>query len=460
MFLMPKLIRNSKEVAKMKKAFMLALIIVLVLSLVACITPNEKYGNVLRSQKQRITSPDVDTADMATLVEGNSSFAFELYQTLTKDTSNDEGNLFYSPYSISLALVMTYAGARDETEQQMARTLHFILPQDRLHPACNNLDIKLSNRGKGAKGKGGKPFQLNIANAIWGQEDYEFLPEFLDLLATNYGAGLRTVDFKSAPEDSRIAINNWVSDETKDRINDLIPQGGIDTFTRLVLTNAIYFNAAWQHAFKKGDTKEGPFYLLHGGEVTVPMMRQTASFSYTEGDVYQAIELPYDGYELSMIILLPLPGKFETFEKSLDTQLIDNIMKNLETYDVVLTMPRYKFESSSFSLKTTLTDMGMPVAFVEPPTESGACSPKYANFSGMTGKCDLYIGDILHKAFVAVDETGTEAAAGTAVIMMGAGAPAPGPVVHMIVDHPFIFLIRDIETGTILFVGRMMNPSK
>ena len=397
--------------------------------------------NILQSEKPRITSPEVNESDLTMLVEENSAFAFDLYQLLRQENNN----VFFSPYSISQALAMTYAGARGDTEKQMSDTLHFVLSQDRLHPVFNGLDIELSKRGEGARGKDGEGFRLNIVNAIWGQEDYRFLAEFLDVLAENYGAGLRTLDFVNAPEASRITINDWVSEQTESRIEDLIPEGAIDALTRLVLTNAIYFNAAWQFPFNEDATADGPFYLLDGGEVIVPMMTQTESFGYTAGDDYQAVALPYDGHELSMVILLPREGRFETFESSMDYQVIKGIISDLGNQQVNLTMPKFEFESQ-FSLKKALTAMGMPVAFSAD-----------ADFSGMTGKRDLAIDDVLHKAFVSVDEAGTEAAAATAVIMTLTAVPAPPVVVT--VDRPFIFLIRDIETGAILFVGRVVNPS-
>ena len=291
----------------MNKVFLGVLVVALMLGLAACAQP--VAGEVIQSEKQWVTSPDVNEADLATLVDGSSAFAFDLYQALREA----DGNLFYSPHSISLALAMTYAGACGETAQQIANTLHFTLPQNLLHPAFNSLDLELGRCGEGAKGKDGEGFGLNIVNAIWGQEGYKFLSEFLDLLAENYGAGLRILDFVSAPEESRITINNWVSDQTEDRIEDLIPKGLIDTLTRLVLTNAIYFNAAWQYPFQEDMTEDGPFYLLDGGEVTVPMMRQAELLGYTEGDGYQAVELPYDGGELSMVLLLPPAGHFEAF---------------------------------------------------------------------------------------------------------------------------------------------------
>jgi serpin B len=422
----------------MKRVF-LCMLVVVPLCLTSC--AQAVAGEIVQSEKPRVTSPEVTETDLKPLVEGNSAFAFNLYQALREE----DGNLFYSPYSISLALAMTYAGARGETEQQMADTLHFTLPQNRLHPAFNSLDIELGKRGEGAEGKDDEGFRLHIVNAIWGQKGYHFLPTFLDVLAENYGAGLRILDFASAPEESRRTINNWVSDQTEGRIEDLIPQGMIDILTRLVLTNAIYFNAAWQYPFNEAVTSDSQFYPLDGGEVTVPMMRQTESLGYTEDDNYQAVELPYDGGALSMVILLPRAGQFEAFEESLNAEQVSAIVNALDQRQVALAMPKFEFESA-FKLKEALMAMGMPVAFTEG-----------ADFSGMTGGRDLFISAVVHKAFVSVDEAGTEAAAATAVIMKLTALP--GAPVEFTANRPFIFLIRDIETGSIRFVGRVLNPA-
>jgi len=425
----------------MNKRLIAVLVIVLLLSVIASV--QLAGGGLLKPDKDRISSPGVLTDEQALLVEGNSAFAFELYQAL----KGEEGNLFCSPYSISLALAMTYAGARGETAQQMADTLHFLLEQEKLHPAFNWLDAELASRGEGAEGKDGEGFRLNIVNAIWGQKDYEFLTDFLDVLAGNYSAGLRILDFITETEKSRLIINDWVSNQTEGRIEDLIPQGAIDALTRLVLTNAVYFNAAWAYPFNGKMTADGPFYLLDGEQVIVPMMKQTESFGYTDGGGYQAVELLYDGNELSMVILLPEAGKFEAFEKGLQAQQVDAIISGLQDTRVALTMPKFEFDSE-FSLKDTLADMGMPDAF----------SPHDSDFSGMTGTPDLlYISEVIHKAFVSVDEAGTEAAAATAVIIMR-GSAIPGQPVEVTMDRPFIFLIRDIETGAVLFVGRVLNP--
>ncbi len=429
------------------KEIMLMAIVISLLAMASCGVAEESSkdpasGAVLASEKERV-KPDVPLTEMSELVEGNSAFAFDLYRRLVEEQGDE--NLFYSPYSISLALAMTYAGARSETEAQMVDTLHFILPQDDLHPAFNALDQELVQRGKGAKGKDEKGFQLNIANAIWGQKDYQFREAFLDVLATNYGAGLRVLNFEGAPEEARHKINEWVSEETEGKIENLIPQGAIDPLTRLVLSNAIYFNAAWASPFEEEKTEKGPFTLLDGGQVTVPMMHQTESFGYAEGEGYQALELPYDGGEMSMVILLPEREGIEAFEDTLDVERVQAILAELEHKQVSLTMPKFEFESR-FSLSQTLAAMGMPEAF-----------STRADFSGMTGSPDLFISDVLHKAFVSVDEDGTEAAAATAVVMKLSAMPQE-PMAFTI-DHPFLFLIRDIETGAVLFVGRILDPS-
>ncbi len=422
----------------MKKALTGVLSIILTLGLIGCTVPAS--AEVLKSDKDRVMSPEVGLSDLATLVEGNSQFAFDLYQAL-KDTDD---NLFYSPYSISLALAMTYAGARGETEAQMAETLNYLLSQQDLHPAFNSLDLELAKRGKTSEGKDGEGFRLNIANSIWGQKDYDFLDSYLDLLAENYGAGLRVLDFIADPESSRETINQWVSDETEGRIKDLIPEGGITTLTRLVLTNAIYFNAAWATPFAEEATADGKFYLEDGTEITVPMMKQAEHLGYAEADDYLAVELPYDGNELSMVVITNQGGSFSDFENNLTWEAVQELIGSLESTNVAFTMPKFEFESL-FGLRDTLYSMGMEEAFLET-----------ADFSGMNGQRDLMIHDVVHKSFVSVDEAGTEAAAATGVIVGIVSIPADP--IEVTLDSPFTFLIRDIETGTILFVGKVANP--
>ena len=396
----------------------------------------------VRSDRERNDSPQASARDLKALAQGNNTFALDLYREL----SNSEGNLFFSPFSISQALAMTFAGAKGETERQMMNTLHYELPQVRLHPSFNALDRELASRGRSLQGEESQFFHLNIANAIWGQQGYEFLPDFLDVLAENYGAGLRPLDFARTPEESRVKINDWVSEETEGKIGDLLPPGTVDGFTRLVLTNAIYFNASWTWPFDKRLTQERPFHLAEGGGVRTPMMSETSDdfYGFAKGDGYQAVDLPYSRGEMSMTILLPDEGKFREFEDSLNAETLDRILDDIEIDHITLTMPLFEFESE-FSLGETLAGMGMPDAF----------GPG-ADFSGMTGTRELHISAVIHKAFVSVDERGTEAAAATAVAVPVSG-PAKEPI-PVTVDRPFIFLIRDRATGTVLFLGRVMNP--
>jgi len=393
------------------------------------------------SDKTRDLSPDVPSGNLDALVGGNTEFAFDLYGQL----KDEDGNIFFSPFSISQALAMTWIGARGDTETQMADTLHFNLPQATLHPAFNELDLELHSRGQGAKGKDGKGFRLNIANSTWGQDGWTWLPDFLDSLAVNYGAGMRLVDFATAPDECRVTINRWVEDKTEDRIKDLLPEGTIDNSTALVLVNAIYFNAAWLNHFEVENTFTGDFNLLDGSKVDAQLMRQTEDQNYTDGDGYKALELEYDGEELSMVILLPDVGRFEEIESNLDAEMIDGIVEDLSERSVDVTLPKFEYESQ-FGLVETLTSMGMTDAFM----------PDIADLSGMDGTRLLYITDVLHKAFVCVDEAGTEAAAATGVVIGYTSVPEPATFKA---DHPFIFFIRDIETGAILFLGRVLDPT-
>ena len=416
----------------MKTLFRNILTIIVLIGLAGC---GQAGGDTAQSSQPRDEAPDVPATDEAALVRGNTAFALDLYRALAEE---QEGTLFCSPYSISLALAMTYAGARGSTETQMADVLHFTLPQERLHPALGAGDLSLTSQGED------DGFQLNIANALWGQEGYPFLDAFLDTLAVNYGAGMHLLDYTDDPEAARSTINDWVSQQTEGKVEDLIAPGALDAATRLVLANAIYFDADWLTPFEEPLTKPGRFTLLDGSQVWVPLMHQIGGFGYSAGEGYQTIELPYDDGQMSMIILLPDRDQFDAFEQALDPESLDKILAGIAGPEEVvdLTMPSFEFESQ-FSLAETLMAMGMSDAF-----SSGA------DFSGMTGAADLGISDVIHKAFVAVDEEGTEAAAATAVEMTEEGPP-PATVV-MVVDHPFIFLIRDTETKTILFLGRVM----
>ncbi len=404
--------------------------------------PNPAPGySVAESDKPQNLNPAAGPEDLSELADGNAAFAFDLYRTLR----SEDGNLFFSPHSISTALAMTYAGAAGDTASQMAATLHFTLPAERLHPALNAYALDLQARAEQATE--GTPFELSIANSLWGQDGFPFLDAFLDLLAENYGAGMRLVDYQNDPEGARKAINDWVSDETHDRIKDLIPQGAIDAMTRLVLANAIYFKAGWLNPFEESATGPEPFHLLDGSAAEIPMMRQTESYGYILGDGYRAIELPYQNGNTSMLIILPEEGQFQAVEERLSAEMVADLLSRMTYGQVNLGLPKFTYESE-FNLNNALIGLGMTDAF-----DSGR-----ADFSGMDGARDLFISDVIHKAFVAVDEKGTEAAAATAVIMELTSAPMGEPITFT-VDRPFVYMIRDQQTGSILFLGRVLDPA-
>lgn len=398
-------------------------------------------ASIAKSDLKRDTSPDIPPTDVQALAKNNNAFAFDLYGSLRTEA----GNLIYSPYSISLALAMTYAGARGETESQMAQVLHF-LPQDQAHPAFNALDLQLAESGK-ASSKDAVPLQLSIANAVWAEQTYPFLQSFLDTIALNYGAGVRLVDFINQHEAARKEINDWVSEQTKGKIKDLIPRGMLTPATRMALVNAIYFKADWLSPFDANSTQDAPFHLLDGSEVTVPTMNQDAFLPYAQGDGWQAVELAYQGETAAMDIIVPDEGRFEEVESNLNYESASTILESLQPSSVMLALPKFEFESE-FGLREQLMALGMKDAF----------DGDVADFSGMTERKDLYISAVIHKAFVAVDEKGTEAAAATAVIMERASARLSD--VTLTIDRPFLFLLRDIPTGQILFVGRVVNPAQ
>jgi serpin B len=330
----------------------------------------------------------------------------------------------------------------------MAETLHFRLPNEQVHAGFNTLDLELTSRNH--EGDEMMPgFKLNVANSAWAQYDRPFEQDYLDLLAENYDAGLNLTDFVQDPEGSRQAINGWVSEETEGKIEDLIPPGAIDILTRLVLANAIYFNAAWQNVFEPTLTEDSPFYLLDGSQVKVSMMTHSSipRLGYVRGDDFQAVELPYNGGELSMVIIVPKESTFRDFEANLTADQLSEILANLRYQQVELHMPKFAFESE-FGLADKLKQLGMQNAF----------NPEAADFSGIDGTQEMVIKDVIHKAFVDVDEEGTEAAAATAVII-GLTSMVETQA-QMTVDLPFIFLIQDKPTGTLLFFGRVLDPTQ
>jgi serpin B len=388
-----------------------------------------------KSQTESETIPvvpsRVPSAEQRALVAGNTQFALDLYRILHQEG----GNLFFSPYSISMALAMVYTGSHGKTEEQMASALHFEFAPYDLPPVFGALHSELVRRGN-------RNFQLHLANSFWWQEGYALRQVYLNILRKRLGATVESLDFSTTPEKSRATINDWVSRQSNGKIEELLPQGSITLLTRLVLANAIYFRATWEERFNADFTSNSSFNLLDGGQVTIPMMEQITPFAYTATGGVQAVELPYIGEQFSMVVLLPARGQFEDFASSLTADRVISILEHLSTKMVQVYMPRFEFRSS-FELADTLGKLGMKDAFIL----------GQADFSGMTKSRDLFLDDVYHQSIVSVDENGTYAAAGTAAAM-------PMPIVPTVrLNRPFIFLIRDIKTNTILFIGQVLDPS-
>ena len=377
--------------------------------------------------------------------EGGNEFAFELYAKLA---AGEKGNLFFSPSSVHTALAMPYVGAGGTTAQQMAKTLHYALPADKLAPAFGEL-LQILNTPRLTYDK--KPaYELVVSNALWPQKGYPFKAAYMELVKKDFGATLEEVDYVKAPDAARKTVNDAVAKQTKDKIQDLVPRSAITPYTRLILTNAIYFKSNWKDKFRKEATKDEPFHLSGGKTADVPMMHRQGHYGYFAEDDLQVLVMPYMQRDLSMFVLLPTKADgLGDLEKKLSAaQVAKWVAVASETTALVqVSFPRFKF-AGAFSMGKTLADMGMP----------DAMSLK-ANFTGMTeSKEPFFISDVIHKSFVAVDEEGTEAAAATAVMMAGGAMPRPEQPKVFKADHPFVFLIRHNGTGAILFAGRLAAP--
>jgi len=376
--------------------------------------------------------------DIVDVTEANNKFAFDLYSKY----KSDEGNVFFSPYSISTALAMTYEGARGTTAEEMRSVFYF--PEDAEARRAGYARLYNSINA------GSKDYKLSTANALWAQKDYPFIEEYFSTIKNYYGGGVTNLDFVTETEKSRVTINKWVEDQTNDKIKYIIPPGTLDSMTRLVLTNAIYFKGEWAVQFEKKNTAEDDFKVSPTNNAKVQMMSLTgknAKFDYAETEDLQMIELPYEGDELSMIILLPKENDVSVAESYLTAQKMSELYAQKKEKQVRLYLPRFKFDTKYF-MAEDLKEIGMPTAFSD-----------FADFSGMTGNNDLQISDVIHQAFVEVNEEGTEAAAATVVTMKLGSSGLSEQIPVFKVDHPFIFMITEKSTGSILFIGRVSNPN-
>lgn len=376
---------------------------------------------------------------MPDLVKKNTTFALALYHKLI----GPDNNLFYSPISISTALAMTYAGARGITAKQMAAALHFPTQQNELHPLFSELQAHFQYIQKDKK------LQLNVSNALWIQDGYKILTGFQELCDKYYSSNLFLLDFRAQAENSRQKINAWIEEKTQGKITDLLAPGLINVMTRLIITNTIYFKAEWIRQFDPFNTKDRDFHLLSEEKIPVPMMNQSDYFGYWENDLLQALQLPYQGKAISMVILLPKEKDgLPQLESQLDLNNLESWTTNFETKKVRVYIPKFKL-TGSFNLKDSLKAMGMSNPF-----------SSEADFSGIESQQELFIGAVAHKAFIDVDEAGTEAAATTAIVMEAMAAPIRTEPPEFRADHPFIFFICDNQTGSILFMGRLLNPKQ
>ena len=384
----------------------------------------------------RISSAIAQTNDLQPLVTGNTAFALDLYSRLKVS----DGNLFFSPYSISTCLAMASAGAHGNTEKQMARVLHFAENQDQLHSSLGALQKQLSEVQKRNK------IELGMANGLWMQKGHYFLTNFMNTARQDYEANLSLADFRRGAEPVRQKINNWVGQKTKGKITDFIPLGMLDQTARLVLANAIYFKGAWSSPFETNHTASQPFHISADRKVDAPLMHQVEHAGYFENGAFQAVQLPYIDDQLSMVIMLPRQiGSMQVTENLLTPQSLAQCLGEMKNQEVDIYLPKFQLEIG-FELASTLTKMGMPDAF-----SAGA------NFSGIDGTTQLHISAIMHKAYVEVNERGTEAAAASGTLFSWGAQFEARPVFRA--DHPFVFLIRDNRSGTILFLGRLVDPT-
>jgi serpin B len=395
---------------------------------------SQDYTDIGSSQS-RDTSPS--TADVPQLATDEADFTFAFYRA---QVGGDEtSNVFFSPYSISVALAMAYAGAGTDTASQMASAMHFSLPPAELHAAFDAVDLALTSR---------QGIRLAVANSIWGQRTLGFAGPFLDTLAIDYGSEVRGVDFIDDSVQAENAINGWVADQTEGKIQNLFQPGALNGSTRVVLVNAVYFDATWQTQFDPSQTSASSFTKLDGSVESVPLMNITnVALKTAQTETYTAVEVPYSQGQTTMLVVMPTQGQFAQLEAGLSGDFLASVVGGLASEaDVQLSLPKFTIQGASVSLKNALSSLGMVNAF----------DPTSADFNAMVPNGGIFIEDVIHQAYVRVDENGTQAAAATGV---DEGALAVEEPLVVDVNRPFFFFIRDVPTGAVLFAGRVVDPA-
>lgn len=406
------------------------------LGLAACGGPAAPPGKLLQSAKARITTAPPQT-DIDAVVGGNTAFGLDVFNRLAPS-----GNALVSPYSIDAAFGMLYGGARNGTATAFEQTFHISVPAATFHRVMNHVDLQLADRAKTGKARDGGPLKLNVANQLFTQDGFALQPDYLDLLSQEYGAGVATLDFEHQAEDARLKINDWVANRTEDKIKDLFGKGVINPDTRLVLVNALYLDAAWSKTFDESKTHDAPFHLAEGGDATVKMMQNPElKGRHALVDQTEVVELPYSGDQLALDIVMP-PALSDL--EPVDDAKLASLLGQLGDTPLDLSMPRFTLKSK-YSLDDALKAMGLSVAYTAD-----------ADFSGITGDRSLFIQGSVHQTFGDVSEKGTEAAAATGISV---GTTSVGPsAVKVVIDHPFLFVLRDKPTGQVLFIGRFTHP--
>ena len=432
----------------MKRLLLTCLAVLFLISACVQTTPQPDHDTTAMTKETTMqtgkvayaSDPDYTPEEITSLAEANNRFAFDLYQQLNED----QGNLLYSPYSLFQALTMVYAGARGDTAEQFEQALHYPLTTDEIHRVSNALNIALSSQ-KNNTAEDDRAFTLEIANALWAQRDAHIEQAYLDLLSEFYADGMHTLDFSQSQQAADL-INRWAQENTNDKIKEIATPNMFNVNTRLALTNAVYFKGAWLLPFRQDRTQKADFTLLNGENVEVEMMMTTENLRALKNDQIQVVELQYYDSPVVMDLIAPLEGSWQAFSRSLTSDLLEDYLDQLDKNKVNLSLPKFKIEKANMDMIDPMMNLGLVDVF-----------GMNADLSGMTGDKSLLISTLVQKAFIDVNEAGTEAAAVTIAVAEEKAMISSDPLT-ITFDKPFLFLIRDTSTGAIVFIGQFMQP--